>query len=148
MRPFVKLLLPLVIVTVTQLRLTSIVVEFDSSVQIFALNLVISWSWIYKTDSSCLYQLRRLRAVQRSLSRWNFTEIFGVEKASVPRLSLVVDCLTICKSIMTLYQRMTDRQTDRRNARTVSRSAQLCCAGGAIKILPPGHEAGSVALLS
>ena len=57
-------------------------------------------------------------------------------------------CLTICKSFMTLYQRTTDKQTDIRNALTVSRSAQLCCASGAIKILPPGHQAGSVALVS
>jgi len=57
-------------------------------------------------------------------------------------------CLTICKSFMTLYQRMTDKQTVGRNAYN---SIWLCTAvlcGRPIKILPPGHQAGSVAMFS
>jgi len=58
--------------TVTELRLTSSVVEFDSTVTELGLvldNQLSMQAHVAAVCRSCLYQLRQLRVVQRSLTR-------------------------------------------------------------------------------
>jgi len=58
--------------TVTQLRLTSSVVEFDSTVTDLGVvldNQLSMQAQVAAVCRSCLYQLRQLRVVQRSLTR-------------------------------------------------------------------------------